>query len=137
MWVYLNTHLFNLVLKHMSLLSNFRHILLPVLRNFVYIVFDMCWNLLNVVNHCRCFGCFNYFTYRQKSSTIFVVCRNTIWTTGVVMVLTEMGVFHIVILTVIPDFWNRWRQLMIIFYRNNTMISRRLRNLVMVLTVVA
>jgi hypothetical protein len=24
--------------------------------------------MFNVVNQCRCFGCFNYFTYRQKQA---------------------------------------------------------------------
>jgi hypothetical protein len=39
-----------------------------------------------------------------KSNTIFVVCRNAIWTAGFVMVLTEMCIFHIMIFTVITDF---------------------------------
>jgi hypothetical protein len=39
------------------------------------------------------------------------------------MVLTNMCIFHIMIFTVISDFWNRSWQSMVIFYRNNTMIS--------------
>jgi hypothetical protein len=46
----------------------------------------------------------SYFTDRQKSNTIFVVCRNAIWTAGFVMVLTEICIFHIMIFTVITDF---------------------------------
>jgi hypothetical protein len=55
-------------------------------------------------NQCRCFGCFNYFTYRQKPNTIFVVCRNTIWTARFVMLLTEICIFHFMIFTMITDF---------------------------------
>jgi hypothetical protein len=56
----------------------------------------------------------NNFTNRQKSYTIFVVCRNTIWTAWLVMDLTKMCVFHFMIFTVMTDFWNTWWQFLII-----------------------
>jgi gas vesicle protein len=46
----------------------------------------------------------NYLTDRKKPNTIFVVCRNTIWTAGSIMELTEKCVFHIMMLTIIIDF---------------------------------
>jgi hypothetical protein len=39
-----------------------------------------------------------------QEHTIFVICRNTIWTASFVMVLTKMCIFHIMIFTLITDF---------------------------------
>jgi predicted DNA-binding protein (UPF0278 family) len=57
----------------------------------------------DIVNQCRCFRCFNNFTNRQKTYTIFVVCRNAIWTAWLVMDLTKNCAFHIMIFTVMTD----------------------------------